>query len=484
MLNLFSPRTNKQLLSLAEASLGINIPNVAVCNGHTSPFDFVSDSFFERTLDSLVIGPRTGGKTINSAALEFLEASKKDNCSSCHLGAIMAQAKRAYKYVSKWANKFYDEVGIEKLTQEQTVFANGSEIEIVPGTINGVNSPHPNKATIDEFELLPWDIFQEACSMPKSSDKVMSALRLLTSRKFSNGNAQKMITESTDRGFKIYKWCVFEVLKRCTKKDCCDCEKYVKFDRFGQPHTWRTVCGGKAKQSNGYLPIKDAISRFLTLDYEGFLAQWLCERPEKSDSVFTEFIYDEHVIDDYEIDKSASFGRGWDFGYDDPTAVLFFQVLPDGTCVQFEELILSGYLIEDIADKVNMISEKLAPKEKWVDWGDPSGNARTGIDGYSYIAKLANKKIYVNSQCAGVTDGIQAVKKKLTKSSFTGYPEFYITKNCKKTIDALELAQWERTQGKIVYSKEKYKHDEHSHPLDGLRYFITGVFTANEVTVS
>lgn len=486
MFGIFDVETNDDLYRLIESSLDVRVPNVAVCDGHQSPFDFIADSYFERNENVLVIGPRTGGKTLNSAVLEFIESAKKTGCESCHLGSILSQSRRAYKYISKWANKYRADLDIETLTREKTIMGNGSEIEIVAGTVNGVNSPHPHKATIDEFELLSWDIFQEAISMPKSSNNIKSALRLETTRKYPNGNAQRMIDEAEVMGFKIYKWCVFEILQKCTKSTCKSCEKYVSYDREGKEHRWIDVCGGKARRSNGYLPLSDVLKKFSF--WETFDAQWLCNRPGRSDSVFPEFVYDLHVLDTYSITASAPsselrLGRGWDFGLNDPTAVLFFEMREDESIVIFDEIVESGILIDDIADKVRVKSDEIAEPGAWMDWGDPSGNAKTGVDGNSYISKLAEHEIFVSSQASSIMDGIAEISKRLRKHSFTGKPTLYVTKNCKKTIAALENAQWDRVESTTSnYSMERYLHNEHSHPLDALRYFIYG-YAAGRVEI-
>jgi len=482
MFELFTPKNPKTLHAVIRNGLGFNVPRKAVCPGHNAPFDFIADSFFETANNCLVIGPRTGGKTLDYAILEFLESVYKPGCDSCHLGAIMAQAERAYKYVSKWSNKHRDKLGISTSTKKQTILGNHSSIEIVPGTVNGVNSPHPHKASIDEFELLPWDIFQEAISMPHASAGIPSALRLATTRKYPSGNAQTMIEESDKRGFKVYKWCVFEVLNKCTRGNCKDCAKYVSYTREGNPVKWSDVCGGKAKNADGYLVFDDVIAKFLTLDWETFNAQWLCERPERSNSVFSEFNYGRNVLENWEINPNMRFGRGWDFGFDDPTAVLFFQFDGLGNIYLFDEIVTSGQLIDDIAVRVRAKSDGIADVKAWEDWGDPSGHQRSGIDHYSYISKLARHDIRVNSQFSSISDGIQAVQRKLRINSFSGQPQLYVTKNCRKTINALEMAQWDRTKGENEHSHEKYKHDEHSHPLDALRYFVSGVSIKNKFT--
>jgi len=492
--------TTKQLAEVIKKTLDISIPEQAICPGHSSPFQFVDDNFFDRQTNSLVIGPRNGGKTMNFAILEFMESSQKPGCESAHLGSIMAQAKRAYKYIFKWAYQHKRELHIPKITREETIFGNGASVEIIPGTMNGVNSPHPQKVTIDEFELLSWDIFEEAQSMAKSTPKIPLSQRLGTTRKFPNGNAQKMINEAPKKGYKVYKYCIFEVMTGC---DCtgskCDnkYDKYISYDREGKGHTWSSVCNGKARRAKGYYNFTDVLKKFIDLTWEMFSTQWLCNRPETSDNTFGEFHYEMHVIDSYTFNNDLESLRGWDFGLDDPNVCLFGQLLPSGDLVIFDEMVASGELIEFFGIKVNKVTYKFITSKEYTgtdeelidwteentgnfeDWGDPSGKAKTGVTGASYISQLSDINIYINYIYKFIDEGILAIKKRLLKSSHTGKPRLYILKSCVKLINALELAQWDRQKGEIKKSREKYKHDEHSHPLDALRYLITGIDDTN-----
>lgn len=469
-------------------SLGYEIPDKPICNGHSAPLDFIFESYTQKVLNCIVIADRNGGKTLNSAILEWLEF-ERGGIEIAHLGAIMAQAKRAYSYIMPWALQNKTRLKIDKITMEKTHRSDGSQIEVLPGTFAAVNGPHPQKTAMDEFELLAWEIFQEACSMPKSNDFYAAAQRLLTTRKFPSGNAQKMIEEAPNRGYKVYIWCIFEVMTKCDCKTPGKCDKkynkYVSYDRDGNPVTWPSICQGKAQKCEGYYDFKDVLEKFLTLDFETFDAQWLCNRPERSDVAFPEFHYERNVIGTWDLKKDDGwkFGRGWDYGLDDPTAISFYNYQEDGECIKFHEIVKSGKLIEDIAAEVRRFSDKIAPPEKWADWGDPSGNNRSAAAGgsiarSSYVAKLRESKIRVKSKTAKtiVMDGIQAVKRMLRPHNLTGLPRFYVVAGLKHTINAYQYSQWDRTRGDNAHSKEKYRHDEHSHILDSDRYFFNGVY--------
>lgn len=479
------PINSAELHTWIKDRLQINIPQESICPGHDAPFVFVAESFFEETQNCIVIAPRNGGKTMSAAALEFAEAVWKKGCEVCHLGAVLLQAKRAYKYIRSWATRHQIDYEINKVTIGETVFESGSTIEIIPGTMNGVNSPHPQKAVIDEFELLPWAIYEEASSMPKSANGVSAAIRSLTTRKRANGNAQAMLDgEAAKRGFKIYTWCIFEVMTRCDCEIDCKSGKYCKyseyrtFDSFGKQITWPEVCRGKARRCNGYYSFHDVLAKFIGLSWETFNAQWLCNRPERFDCVFPEFDYGRNTIDSWDLRADWQFARGWDFGLDDPTAIGFYQYqLDTRQLVQFDEYVISGRLIGDIARDVREKCDKLCRPDEWEDWGDPSGIARSAVDGRSYISVLGEEEIHVKTKRKSISSGIQAMKKMLLPATESGEAPFRLVRErCAKTISSFEMAGWDRQEGKAPHSNEKYLHDEHSHQLDQARYLIQGIF--------
>ncbi len=55
------------------------------------------------------------------AVLEFAEAVIK-GAETCHTGAILVQANRAYKYIGKWATKNEEKFGVTKSTKQETRF--------------------------------------------------------------------------------------------------------------------------------------------------------------------------------------------------------------------------------------------------------------------------------------------------------------------------------------------------------------------------
>ena len=182
-----------------------------------------------------------------------------------------------------------------------TKLDNGSEISILPGTMSGVNGPHPQRTNFDEVELTQWKILMEFMSMAKSTKDVPSCVRITSTRKFSYGPMQRLIDEKDKRGFKMYMWCIWETIEKCpdTRSGTVPCYVLVPDDRdniqkykvfsdnkedFNKEFPIDVlqsnrekysgclscplveVCLAKAKRADGYYSIVDTIDKFTGMD--------------------------------------------------------------------------------------------------------------------------------------------------------------------------------------------------------------------------
>src|SRR4030042_1937957 len=207
------------------AYLGYYIPRKRFCRKHVSPFAFVCDMFFENVRNSIAFASRTGGKTLNISILNHLDMAFKPQCEITSAGSTITQAGKMYQYFTQFhsQNHYLNDLLFKDPTKSKSVYKNGSSIEIITGSMNGLNSPHPNKARIDEVELMEWDVLQQGLSMSISSNGVMAQNCFSSTRKEESGTMQRLLDKATtDKrttgGFKIYKWCIWEVLEKCNRK--------------------------------------------------------------------------------------------------------------------------------------------------------------------------------------------------------------------------------------------------------------------------
>lgn len=275
--------------------LGFTIPRTAVCSAHhpdrdkfdfphCAPFDYVRDMFYERVRDSIVFANRTGGKTTNVAILNHLDMAFKRECEVASAGAIMDQATKVYRYFTS----IHKHPGLRGLlkkepTQRMTLYSNDSMLEVVTGSVKGLNSPHPQKARIDEVELMEWDTLQEGLSMSVSKGRISGQMCFLSTRKYDGGTFARLLEESAATGAKVYDWCVFEVLEKCTR-DCKDDPVHGQCPIVDK-------CKGMAHHctSEGFYQIEDWIGKARMLNKDVLDAQWFNLKPSQEALVYGGF---------------------------------------------------------------------------------------------------------------------------------------------------------------------------------------------------
>jgi len=270
--------------------LGFDIPRVPVCQlhhpnhdkfdfPHCAPFDYIRDMFFETVRDTIAFANRTGGKTTNVAILNHLDMAFKENCEVASAGAILNQADKVYRYFLNFHRHPVLEGLYSKLpTKSETIYHNGSSLQVVTGSTKGFNSPHPHKARVDEVELIDWDILQEALSMPMSRSNIKAQITFLSTRKYDAGTFQRLLDNSPKMGIPIYCWCLWEILEKCTR----ECQGDLK---YGDCPVW-DKCKGMAHHSDGYYKIDDWIQKARTLSKDVLEAQWFNQKPSQEQLVY------------------------------------------------------------------------------------------------------------------------------------------------------------------------------------------------------
>lgn len=344
-----APATDDDLHQWIHTELGIDVPRVAVCEGHQSPFEFIADFFFDRENSGMVIANRGGSKTFGVAILHYLNGKFKAGIEGFTFGATEAQSKRAYAHLKDLIRKKGDNE-IESSLESMTKWKNGSSVEIVPGTIRAVNGPHPQVVHADEVELMDEDVFFESRNMAQSrvvNGKLLKAQNIITStRKRASGLMQRLKDECDDAElqgktppYRIYTWCIFESAKNVPncrvvnpdlpEKKKCKCDQIKKGKNVdGTDRTLEGVCHGRFARSSGWIQYDDIINLFTANTQEMWEAQQECIKPSTSGLVVPTFTRERHCIKNFEVDPAnGPVYEGIDFGGTNPHAVLFVQVL-------------------------------------------------------------------------------------------------------------------------------------------------------------
>lgn len=489
--NLYKSKDDELLYRFIKTILGFSIPRNKVCEHHCAPMDFIADSFFDRVSKLLVVANRNGGKTQNFGILNALDAICKKGCEIASVGAIEDQARKCYKYTVDIIRKPY----FAKLLSKEPMISltkldNGSEISILPGTMSGVNGPHPQRTNFDEVELTQWKILMEFMSMAKSTKDVPSCVRITSTRKFSHGPMQRLIDEKDKRGFKLYIWCIWETIEKCpdTRSGTVPCyvlvpddkdniQKYKVFSDNKEDFNKEfpidvlqsnrekysgclacplvEVCLTKAKRSDGYYSISDTIDKFTGMDREVWDSQWECKKPGTSGLVYREFDETIHVIpeESFKFNPDYPCYAGQDFGYEDPASTIFLQFLPNGDAVIFDEIyerrkqtpVLAKYYWKPKQDRYQCIS-----------WFADTENADA-------ISQMESIGIPVESADKDIVMGIAKVRSWLKTAD--NYVRLYVTSNCVNTIKEFKSYKYPEKGGDRPVDKD-------NHLMDALRYVL------------
>ncbi len=364
------PQNDDELHAWILKNLKMNIPREAVCDGHQSPFEFISDLYFERVTAAVAMANRGGSKTASSAILHLLNSLYKTGCESLTVGAIEAQSKRAYESLKQFlivhggpdVFEPKDHPQIVRTIESETSFKNGSKVEIVPGTMSAVSGPHPQKVHADEQDQMPSDVWEQSRHMsqsktiqnPDGTETVIKAQDWVTStRQRPFGPMQKLVDEINDakkQGFKppweLYTWCVYETGKNVPncmvanpdlpEDQHCGCDKIVKgkWDD-GTPRRFNEVCKGRLAKSKGFVDLDNIHKRFQSSNQEEWEAQQECSKPETGGMVFKTWDLNRYGIKWYAPTPDLGpIVMGVDYGGGTtPSAVNWYQILAQDTLV-------------------------------------------------------------------------------------------------------------------------------------------------------
>jgi len=196
-----------------------------------------------------------------------------------------------------------------------------------------------------------------------------------------------------------------------------------------------------------------------TSNKEYFSQEYLAEFTRRTGSVYSEWKMDNFIEVPY--DPYAPLHISWDFGVNDPTAVIWIQP------VRGEFRVIDYYEASNanIEHFIQVIRGK-PYKEASLHTGDDAGNARTLTTGTSPIQELAKHGIHVRT-----TSGLKIVDQIRTTHKYI--PSLFVDNKLKRFRDCLLNYHYPETkEGMINQSNEKPVHDEFSHAMRALEYYF------------
>ncbi|MDD5641919.1 MAG: hypothetical protein PHX53_09735 [Syntrophales bacterium] len=284
--------STEELLEFIEAFWKLRVPRANVCPEHTPPSQYIIDSFFERVQDSVCWANRGGGKTLLGALATWLDTVFKSECATKILGGSLEQSKKMYQHLTGegdgWGLVTEDfQYLIEgEMLAAKTATLNGSNINILTASMKSVRGPHPQKLKLDEVDECDDRIYEAALLIPKTKRGIRASTQIYSTMHKAYGLMNRVIEEAALSGYKIYKWCVFDVMEKCPEwRECGTCE------------LWED-CQGKARHADGFYSIEDAISEKRKVSRDTWLSEMLCHKPSQEGLIYKEFDINVHVVSD------------------------------------------------------------------------------------------------------------------------------------------------------------------------------------------
>jgi hypothetical protein len=452
------PRTKTDLKNYVKVFLDIDVPNKRICTEHSSPMDYLWHSFSAdfadarpmKNADCIVWANRAGGKTELAAVATLLDCIFKPKCQVRILAGSGEQAGRMYQYLTAFLYHGFEEFLAGPVRKEKCQFTNGSAVEVLTQSPTSVRGQHIQKLRCDEVELFDEDVFAAAKFTTISTNNIVAAMEMISTMHRPYGLMQKIVTSANQFGTPIFKWCIWEVIEKCTDRSCSQCPLWID-------------CQGKARKSEGYLKIDDCITQMRRASRAGWEAEMLCKKPMLDNIVFDEFDPAMHVRS-VDYDANLPLYRSLDFGFVNPFVCLWIQV--DGVVRVLDEYVRSRATIDAHAGEIKNLTP-CVEEQVAATFCDPAGAGVNDVSGTSAVRELRALGIVVRYRRSSILDGIELIRRAIRDGS--GKSSLVISPRCVRLIEALQCYHYpDSSAGRELPVKDGV----YDHPIDALRYFF------------
>jgi hypothetical protein len=464
------PVTRGDLANYIKVFLGIDVPDKKICPEHATPMDYLWYAYnldfsagdnIRPNGDCIVWANRGGGKTELAAIATLADCMFKPGCQIRILGGSGEQAGRMYEYLTVFLHAGFERFLAGPVRKEKCSFINGSSVEVLTQSATSVRGTHVQKLRCDEVELFEEQVFAAAKFITHSTEGITAAMETISTMHRPYGLMQRLITDAEKNNTPVFKWCMWEVIERCTDRSCSQCALWGD-------------CGGKAKHAAGYLKIDDCITQMRRASRVGFEAEMLCKRPSLENVVFADFDPVVHVRS-LDYDSNLPLYRAIDFGFVNPFVCLWLQVDSDGCVRVIDEYIRARAAISVHADKVKQRTP-CSEERVAATFCDPAGAGRNDVTGTSPVTELRSMGIRTRYMRSNILAGIELIRRAMRAGD--GTSRLIISPRCVRLIEALKCYHYPDGGSCGADAELPLKDGVYDHPIDALRYFFCGLATA------
>lgn len=142
--------------------------------------------------------------------------------SGSRLVSVENQAKRAYEHCTRFLETDVLRGQAPEPRIKRTIWRNGSELEILPGTEKQTQGPHTYLVSWDELESGERQPYENVRGIPiNTPDGQPGQFVTKSTRQKAGGLMQQALDDAPARGTRIYTFCVWETITPTTIPKRC-----------------------------------------------------------------------------------------------------------------------------------------------------------------------------------------------------------------------------------------------------------------------
>lgn len=204
--------TEEDLREFVRLAWGATIPDVQVCDEHSTPWRAFCDAYFARSPVTVWKASRGfGGKSFLLALLGLTEAvTLKANVNV--LGGSGEQSGRVLEH----AQQFWDHDGaptdlLVGDVKRETRLTWGNRIQALMASQRSVRGPHPQRLRLDEIDEMALAILDAAMGQPMEADTGIAAQTVMSStHQYADGTMTEILQRANEKGWLVSEWCYKE----------------------------------------------------------------------------------------------------------------------------------------------------------------------------------------------------------------------------------------------------------------------------------
>lgn len=218
------PITDEEALrQFVRLAWGVEVPDVQVCENHTTPWRAFADAYFARSSVAVWKASRgLAGKTYLLSLLALTEAATlKANISI--LGGSGEQSINALKYNDEfWQHKGAPKQLLVSDPKRETRLSWGNSIRALMASQGSARGPHPQRLRLDEIDVMDIKILDAAMGQPMGKEdvefgkrrrKILQQTVMSSTHQNAVGTMTTILQRAGQKGWPVHEWCFRESAK-------------------------------------------------------------------------------------------------------------------------------------------------------------------------------------------------------------------------------------------------------------------------------